>query len=111
MNKLILTLTAATLVLLAVPLAAADHDGTCPAYTQRAGAGGAEVAFNEEGQALAGAGGFYVTWDYTFGLTGTDQLFSLWIYQESNGNPGLQRDDETCSNTHDGEEPDVFCIC
>lgn len=103
---------ASALLLLTVPVVAADHPGTCPAYTHRADAAGVDLAFNEQGQAFVSAfGTFYVTNDYTFGVTGTEYLFSIWIYQESNGRDGLQRNDGFCNSTHDGEESDIGCIC
>lgn len=94
-----------------VPSAAADHPGTCPDYTVHSRAEGHEIGVNERGQFLVGAQGFYMTWDYTVGVTGFDHLFSWWFYQETNGREGLQRDDEFCSNVHEGEEADGGCFC
>lgn len=109
MSKLSTTtlgLTAFFLLCTVIPVAAADDGSTCPAYTYSVG----DVAFNEQGQARISALGFYVVHDYTFGVTGTDYLFSIWIYQESNGTPGLQRNDQFC---HDAphEESDTGCFC
>lgn len=106
------------ILVLALPGSAfADHsgNGTCPNYTHRAGAAGNELAFNDRGQALVtlhdGYGTYYVTWDYTVGVTGWDGLFSIWFYYETNGHDGLQRNDEICNNTAPGEEADGGCFC
>ena len=39
-----------------------------------------------------------------------DCLFSVWIYQESNGQEGLQRGDETCTDDDEccGQEADTI---
>lgn len=104
-------LALATLALSLVPLAAADHPGNCPEYTNRYGAASVEVAHNHKGQFLFTAEGYYMAWDYTVFWTGTDSLFSWWFYQETNGRDGLQRNDEFCNNSHPGEETDGGCFC
>lgn len=54
------------------------------------------------------AGGYYVaddcflSWCTLFGLTGVHVTGTLWVYEESNGIPGLQRGDEIVDDTcHD----------
>jgi hypothetical protein len=57
------------------------------------------------------AGTFYVDNDLCQ-LDGSC-LFSIWIYQETNGQPGLQRGDETCvdeSCNCDGMETDTIVL-
>lgn len=52
------------------------------------------------------AGGYYVILD-----RGEDGLSpSVWVYQESNSVRGLQRADERCDQTGEGEEPDVVVL-
>lgn len=39
---------------------------------------------------------------------GEPYLFSLWIYEESNGLPGLQRGDPVCDSTPAGHDADTI---
>lgn len=68
------------------------------------------AASTDDGALLVAAEGYYVVSDGTI-LT-SSYLFSVWTYQESNGEPGVQRGDEACDDTNGGEsEPDTFCFC
>lgn len=52
------------------------------------------------------AAGYYVDNDPCFGC-----IFSIWIYQESNGIPGLQRGDEVYDDTcHGMVSPDTIVM-
>ena len=66
-----------------------------------AGAARAEECETEEADVDTGetpGGRYYVTNDCTPVVDGC--LFSVWIYQESNGQDGLQRPDDFCTD-HD----------
>lgn len=53
-------------------------------------------------QVVVGAGGFYVAND----ICQPGCTFSIWIYQESNGVPGLQRGDTMRDDTCNGSAYD-----
>ena len=63
----------------------------------------------------AGANGVYVVSDGApayidpaDGVVLNPWLFSVWVYQEANGVPGMQRSDEVCDETNGGE---IDCDC
>lgn len=98
----------AALMLAYVPVAAADscaqNECPCPTYTHRVGTESTGAAFNEQGQAYVAAGGWYVVVDEAAGLGPRGALLSIWVYPESNGREGLQREDSYCDNC-----PDWMC--
>lgn len=80
MNKFFTTLLALAAIAIAVPASLAA--GCDPSTSE------AEVA----------QGGFYVDND----ACQPECIYSIWIYQESNGIDGLQRGDEVVDDTCDG---------
>lgn len=108
----------ALVLLLAVPAAAAcggegegEGERYCHDYTIHAGEddGAAGLHANAEGQFLLSvAGTFYLEQDVAYLDNDEGALFSIWFYEEANGRPGLQRADESCNNTPEGEHSDVI---
>lgn len=107
---------AGALLLLALPTALAcggqgeaeDPREYCHDYTLHAGDDATLGAHaNDKGQFLLAAGGFYVEQDVAYARLDLTSIYSIWFYQESNGRPGLQRADEMCDNTPEGEDSDV----
>lgn len=113
MTRSMVLLVLASLAFAAAPHAAlANHCGNCacPTYRHSVTASQTTLWWNDDFQMMLDAGDAptddvrYVTVDELFLLTpgardgGT--LFAIYVYPEANGQPGLQRDDETCSNCH-----------
>lgn len=99
MNKFYTALIALTAIAMMVPASAADcYTTSDPEVTTPAGtgpnAGGEVYVDNDNCQPVVGDG---------------TCLFSTWIYEETNGIAGLQRDDEVksdvagCAGTVDGD--------
>lgn len=118
-----------SLLFLALPASACGGPGTaedageyqyCHDYTIHAGDERTGVHANEGGQFLVaynddtGLGlfrGLYVESDVAYlGPENDGTPWSIWIYSEENGHPGVQRADEVCNNTPEGWESDVT-IC
>lgn len=120
--------TICSILFIAVPASACGGSGTgdgsqyCHDYTIHLGEGTTSAHANEKGQFLIGAdtlllGAHYVEQDIAYtddsfhGPLSSDPWgFSIWWYQEANDRPGLQRADEVCNNTPEGEDSDVI-IC
>lgn len=102
-----LILAGAVLLLLA-PLAAADDTFACHSWETHEDVGVATLALShDDGAVYFATSDAYVVSD---GLPNDEFLFSFWLYQESNSEPGLQRSDERCSE-RDASEADAFCFC
>lgn len=63
---------------------------------------------NENGQFQLSVANQYVEQDIDYVHYDGNSLFSIWQYEEANGQPGLQRSDEVCNNTPEGESSDVI---
>lgn len=107
----ILFVGAILLLFAPVPVASAVGSSGCHTWEvylgdETTGAG----ASTDDGASILAAAGFYVVND---GLPTDEFLFSIWIYQESNGVSGLQRGDEVCDETNGEGWPysDGGCIC
>lgn len=88
----------------------ADHRSECPdAYTDSTNVfGAAAIHSNERGQlrvdADDGERKFYLASDAPYADFDAlrDPVFSIWLYEETNGQPGLQRNDDVCHDSGDG---------
>lgn len=111
MRVLSISLFASILLLFApLPTAAADETFGCHSWEVFVGDREQGVGVStEDGATFVGAGGFYVVNDGAPLLN--DWIFSIWIYQEGNGEPGLQRVSETCDESSPGNEGDTGCFC
>lgn len=105
-------------LLFAVPLAAADDENTfnCHSWELFVGEREQGVGVSTDDGAVYVAetrtvpGGVYVVSD-TIPVAG-GSLFSVWVYNENNGRPGLQRADSVCDDTNGGEiEQDCLVSC
>lgn len=116
MTRLPVLLVLASFLLAAAPLTAmADHcrDCACPTYTHSVTASRTTLWWNDDFQMMVDLGDApaddvrYVTVDELFLLTpgarDGSAVFAIYVYPEANGQQGMQRDDETCSNCHYGE--------
>lgn len=81
MKKTLATLAALMFVAFASPVDA-THSAECQPHIQYIPADSEETSYP-----------VYVTVDE---LNSGDYLFSIWIYAESNGQTGIQRDDDYC---------------
>lgn len=108
-----LLLASAIFALVAVAPIVAAEDETYACHTWEISVGDTATgaaASTDDGAILVAAEGYYVLSDGTI-LT-SPYLFTLWTYQESNGQAGLQRGDEACDETNGGQtQPDTFCFC
>lgn len=100
MRTTIIVTLAALLALAVVPQGGATHECcTCPTYAT-SGVGGVGLASTEVGispslqlYVSAVKGNYYIVND---AVLERDWISSLWIYQEYNGDGGLQRHDDFC---------------
>lgn len=108
-----LLVASAILALLALAPTVAAEDAAYACHTWELTVGDAQTgaaASTDDAALLVAAEGYYIVSDGTI-LT-SSYLFSVWAYQESNGQAGLQRGDEACDDTNGGEtESDTFCFC
>lgn len=97
--------------LFAIP-ASAEHRNACPTYTDETTVGVITLHGNARGQVLidateatSGTHQFYLSSDAPYADHDplSDPVFSIWLYEETNGEPGLQRNDDACHDSGDGE--------
>lgn len=120
-------LALASLLFLAMPAQACsgspEPSSTCPTYTRHGEVAGSSVDANEHGQfkltidtlveerivqELVGSRVVYVVQDADYLDPSNPHLLAFWVYFETNGRPGLQRDDSVCSDTPEGEPSDAL---
>ncbi len=103
-----------SLALLVATTPSATADGTWGCHDYEIGVGdwrqGAFVD-TDDGAVFVSAGSFYVFSDGD--PVRSRHLFSVWVYNESNGIDGPQRGDPVCDDTHGGQfeyDCGIFCI-
>ena len=102
-------LLAALLLALVPPVATATESWGCHDYEVYVGdrEDGAGLS-TDDGAVAVAAQGVYVVSDGTSDRS----VFSVWVYTETNGESGLQRDDPMCDETDGGaREPDCLLSC
>lgn len=111
-------LVIAGLMLLALPTSLAcggsgDGEGAddCHDYWLHVGDRATGLHANEKGQfQLDVLGAYYVEQDMAYLEGDLTYAYSIWFYSETNDRPGLQRADEVCNNTPEGEDSDAV-VC
>lgn len=123
--RLIFLLAVTTLLLVALPASAcgggpggAPEEGSyqyCNDYRVHVGDESNGLHANEHGQFYlatqtfdTGFGGMYFEQDAKYADPNNPWLLSFWWYFEANERPGMQRADEGCNNTPEGEDSDVM---